>query len=288
MLRVHPITSLDLPELGPYLTLRQQADHYQERLFVAEGTKVVERLLASDLEVVSALLTPEHLEAFRPLFEARPENIVVFLAPKALLEHMIGFVLYQGVLACARVPPPVELDVVCGLARRPRFLVAVDGLSAAENLGGLIRNAAGFGAQGILVGETCVHPYLRRAVRTSMGTVFHMPIVEPPSLELALRELRRRGIRCIGAHPHTDQRTLAQARLTGDCCVVLGSEGEGLSPAVREVCDELVAVPMQGGVDSLNVGAAAAVFFYEAWRQRTSFDSDQGLPGVARAGCIPP
>lgn len=270
MIRVRPVESLEIPELGPYLTLRQQADHFRERLFVAEGPKVVDRLLGSDLEVVSALVTPEHLETYRQRFEARPEWIEVHVAPKERLEHLTGFTLFQGLLACARIPSPVELDVVCGCSVRPRFFVAVDGLGGAENLGGLIRNAAGFGAQALVVGESSVHPYMRRSVRASMGTLFGLPIVEPTSLVQALEELRRRGIRCIGAHPHTERRILPEAGLTGDCCVVLGSEGEGLSAAVREVCDELVAVPMQRGVDSLNVGAAAAVFFYEVWRQRAA------------------
>ena len=72
----------------------------------------------------------------------------------------------------------------------------------------------------------------------------------------------------VAAHPHTDQRTLSQADFTGDSCVVFGSEGNVLSPEVLAACDEAVAIPMAAGVDSLNVGAAAAVFLYEARRQR--------------------
>ncbi len=237
---------------------------------MAEGGKVVERLLESDLSVLSALLPTEAFEPLRPRLEARAEMIDVYVGPKPLLETMTGFVLYQGILACARMPPPVELDVLVAGAARPRFLVALDGLANAENLGGLVRSAAAFGAQGLLVGETCAHPYLRRAVRASMGTLFSLPLVEPVSLTEALLELRRRGIRCVAAHPHTDRRTLPEAALEGDCCIVLGSEGGGLSSPVREACDDQVAVPMHTGVDSLNVGAAAAVFFYEVWRQRNA------------------
>lgn len=250
--------------------MRQQVEHYRERFFVAEGEKVVRRLLTSDLTLVSALMPKDHYEELRPLFEARREDLTVFLGEKQLLETLTGFSMYQGLLACARIPPPVELDVAFGLSKRPRFFVAVDGLSNAENLGGLIRNAAAFGADALIVGETCAHPFLRRSVRASMGTVFSMPIVEPVSLAEALMELRRRGVRCVAAHPHTEERVLPMADLGGDCCVVLGSEGEGLSEAVRDVCDDRVVVPMQSGVDSLNVGAAAAVFFYEVWRQRCS------------------
>ncbi|MEI7729391.1 MAG: RNA methyltransferase [Verrucomicrobiota bacterium] len=87
-------------------------------------------------------------------------------------------------------------------------------------------------------------------------------------LEQTLRQLRAQGIRIVAAHPHTDQRTLSQASLAGDVCVVFGSEGDGISPEVLAVCDETAVVPMSKGVDSLNVGSAAAVFCYEVARQR--------------------
>src|SRR5205814_2594351 len=83
-----------------------------------------------------------------------------------------------------------------------------------------------------------------------------------------LKQFRARNIRCIAAHPHTDKRVLSQADFTGDCCIIFGSEGEGISKAVLEACDEAVAIPMPPDVDSLNVGAAAAVFLYEANRHR--------------------
>lgn len=269
MIRLREIDSLDLPELAPYRTMRMQALHHRDRCFVAEGAKVVRRLLDSGLGVMSVLTPPEFLADLTPRLERRAEVIDVFVAPKVVLESLTGFALYQGLLAWARMPPPDDLDVVVAKAPRPRFLVALDTIANSENVGAIVRDAAAFGAHGLLVGETSAHPYLRRAVRSSMGTVFGMPVVEPVSLVAALGELRRRGIRCVAAHPHEDRRELPEARLTGDCCIVLGSEGDGLSPEVRDACDECVAVPMASGVDSLNVGAAGAVFFYEVWRQRT-------------------
>jgi tRNA G18 (ribose-2'-O)-methylase SpoU len=118
------------------------------------------------------------------------------------------------------------------------------------------------------VGETSSSPFLRRAVRSSMGTVFQLPIVESTSLIGSLRDLRARGIRCVAAHPHVKGRVLSQAELSADVCLVFGSEGHGLSPATLAECDEAVAIPMPATVDSLNVGSAAAVFLYEVNRQR--------------------
>ena len=268
-MRAQRIESLDLPELEPYRTMRRQAEHRQQGIFVAEGEKVVRRLLESSFTVVSALLPEKWLRELEPLLEARAEEVQVYVAEKALLETLTGFSMYQGLLAVGKVPPLPTLADVVARSPQPRLLAAADGLSNAENLGALVRNCAAFNAQALIVGETCSSPFLRRAVRGSMGAVFHLPVVETSSLTQALHELRERGIRCIAAHPHSDGRTLADANFAGDCCVVFGSEGYGISPAVLAACDEATAIPMPPTVDSLNVGSAAAVFLYEANRQRS-------------------
>ena len=268
MYRSQKIESFDLPELQPYRTMRRQLEHREQGIFVAEGEKVVRRLLESRFSVVSVLLPEKWLRELGPLLQARPEDIQVFVAEKALLETLTGFSMYQGLLAVGKIPPLPTLAEIVARSPKPRLLAAADGLSSAENLGALVRNCAAFTAQALIVGETCNSPFVRRAVRSSMGTVFQLPIVETASLVQALRDLRERGIRCLAAHPHVVGRTLSQVNFAGDCCVVFGSEGYGLSPAVLAACDEAAAIPMPATVDSLNVGSAAAVFLYEANRQR--------------------
>lgn len=265
---VQAVQTLDLPELAPYRTLRQHEAHRRERIFVAEGEKVVRRLLASPLTVVSALMPEPWFRELEPMIRARPEPVAVYTAPKKLLEQLTGFTMYQGLLAVARMPPAWSLAETLRRTAPPRLWVAVDGLTSAENLGALVRNAAAFRAQALVVGETCSSPWLRRAVRASMGAIFHLPVVEPPSLVAALPVLREAGMRCIAAHPHTTGHTLARTDLTGDVCLVFGSEGYGISAPVLAGCDEAVAVPMPPTVDSLNVASAAAVFLYEVARQR--------------------
>lgn len=268
MFHAEPIASFDRPELQPYRTMRRQHAHRQQGIFVAEGEKVVRRLLESKLGVVSVLLPEKWLRELEPLLQARSENLQVFVAEKALLETLTGYSMYQGLLAIGKVPPPIAFEEVLARSPKPHLLAAVDALSNAENLGALVRNSAAFGVQALIVGETSSSPFLRRAVRSSMGTVFELPIVETASLAHALQTLRARGVRCVAAHPHADAKTLAHADLAGDCCLVFGSEGHGISTPVLEACDEAVAVPMPPTVDSLNVGSAAAVFLYEANRQR--------------------
>jgi tRNA G18 (ribose-2'-O)-methylase SpoU len=183
----------------------------------------------------------------------------------------VGFNLHQGIMAVAHIPKPSSLSETLQRSHPPRLLVAVDGLTNAENLGVLVRNCAAFDVDALLVGETSSSPYLRRAVRNSMGTVFRLPVVQLSDLVGAIDELRSvHGIRVIAAHPHADQKALHQASFYRDCCIVFGSEGEGVSGNVLAACDEAVAIPMKDGVDSLNVASASAVFLYEIQRQRSS------------------
>src|SRR5215468_7918217 len=268
MFNVEHINSLELPELQPYRTMRRQMAHREQGIFVAEGEKVVRRLLESKFGVISALMPERWLAELESLLNQRPEMVRVFIAEKALLETLTGFSMYQGLLAVGRVPSQVPLERILASSPHPHLLVAVDALSNAENLGALVRNCAAFETQALIVGETSSSPFLRRAVRSSMGTVFQLPIVETPNLIRCLNTLRERGIRCIAAHPHVDRRTLSDADLARDCCIIFGSEGHGISKNVLALCDDAVAIPMPPTVDSLNVGSAAAVFLYEARRQR--------------------
>jgi tRNA G18 (ribose-2'-O)-methylase SpoU len=268
MFDVQPIESLDLPALAPYRSMRWQREHREAGLFIAEGEKVVRRLLESPLEVISLLLPPDWASEYRPLLERRPETVQVFTAEKRLLEQLTGFSMYQGVLGLGRVPHAPCLEELLARTPRPWLLFAADSLTNAENMGGLVRNGAAFGAHGLIVNPTCCSPYLRRAVRSSMGTIFKLPVIETFNLAELLGRMRGLGIRSIAAHPHTDRRLLSQADFTGDCCIVLGAEGPGLSEEVLAACDDVVAIPMHNAVDSLNVGTAGALFLYEAQRQR--------------------
>jgi tRNA G18 (ribose-2'-O)-methylase SpoU len=229
----------------------------------------VQRLLESDLPVVSLLLPPEWLEKFRPLLDRRAaEDIVAYTATKEVLEELTGFSMYQGVLGIGRVPEALTIANVIKNTSAPRLFVAVDSVTSAENLGVVVRNCVGFGVQALLVGETSSSPYLRRAVRSSMGTIFKLPVVELENLAEAIGALRAAGVRSIAAHPHTDRRTIFETDLRQDSCIVFGSEGFGISAPVLKACDEAVAIPMASEVDSLNVGSAAAAFLFEAARQR--------------------
>lgn len=268
-LKILPVTSLDTPELAIYRTLRRVDEHERAGVLVAANHKVIRRLLASRFSVVSALLTPAWLEKLGPQLRARHETeIPIFVADDPLLETITGYVMHQGALAVAKIPALPDLETVLKNSPRPLLLAAVEGIASAENLGAVVRCCAAFGVHGLIVGETCGSPFQRRAVAGSMGTIFEQPVVQSKNLAADLALLRARGVRCLAAHPRANAEKLAAVDMTGDCCLVFGAEGPGLTENALTMCDTMVEIPMPSHMNSLNVAVATGIFIYEATRQR--------------------
>src|SRR5688572_2330201 len=129
------VTAFDRSELTPYATLRQSEEHKRAGIFVAEGDKVVKRLLESHFGVVSVLLPEKRLAEFEPLIHARAENVSVYVMELAELEKLTGFPFFQGVLAVGKIPQTHSLESVFAVSQSPRLLVAIEGLTNAENVG---------------------------------------------------------------------------------------------------------------------------------------------------------
>jgi tRNA G18 (ribose-2'-O)-methylase SpoU len=269
MLQIIPVQSLDAPELALYRTLKRVEEHERAGVLVAANNKVIRRLLASRFTVVSALLTPAWLEKLEPQLRARAEEkIAVFVAEPPLLESITGYKLHQGALAVAKIPSLPDLTMLLKNSPRPLLLAAVEGIASAENLGAVVRSCAAFGAHFLIVGETCGSPFQRRAVSGSMGAIFEQPVARVENLVATLAALRARGARCLAAHPRPGAKKLAAVDLRGDCCLLFGAEGPGLTAVALAACDDTVEIPMPSHMNSLNVAAATAVFLYEATRQR--------------------
>jgi len=266
---LNEVSDLDIPVLQPYRTLKGQKSHRDQGVFVAEGELVVRRLLESALTVSSVLLTPAWFENYRARLDERAESIEVFIAPQPVLVKIVGYAFHRGIMALAKVPKPLSLDQAVSCAGQPGLIVALDNIGSAENLGVIARNCAACGVDAIIVGQGCADPYLRRAVRNSMGTVFRLPIVRADDLADTLQMLRsRHGFRVLAAHPQPGSMAIQQADLQDNCCIILGHEGSGISPAIVSTADLCVRVPMASGIDSFNVACAGAAILYEIRRQR--------------------
>jgi len=263
------VTSLESPGLSLYRTLRRSVEHRREGVFIVEGNKVVERFLDSSFKVKSILLSESWLETYRENLTKRPEAINVFVASEKLIASIVGFRYHQGIIAVGTVPAPISLETVCEKLKKPVTFVAFDELTSAENCGTLIRNCAACGVSAIISGPTSSDPFLRRAVRNSMGTIFDIPVVYSNNLSESVEILRKRyGFTTIAAHPRLNSISMHEVDFSCNCCIVFGHEDSGVSEAVLQQCDHAATIPMTEGVDSFNVACAGAIMLYEAFRQK--------------------
>lgn len=208
----------------------------------------------------------DRITRIRALAEAA--GVKIHVVERAKLDRMADGRVHNGVIAEA---DPVDawttaalLEAVYGRGEAP-FLVLADGLQYEHNLGAVLRSALGFGCSGVVLptrrGADPLSPVVQRV---AMGAVEVLPIVRE-SLFVAMSELHRAAVPIIGAD--TDGEPLSTVDLRGPLAIVLGEEGEGLSPKLREKCDRIVSIPLAGELESLNVSVAAAVLMYEKRRQ---------------------
>jgi tRNA G18 (ribose-2'-O)-methylase SpoU len=203
------------------------------------------------------------------MLEARPEaDLEVFVAPLAEVQKIVGFQVHHGAMAVAEEPEAPDLFELAR-GKRDHVLVALDGVSSAENVGAIVRSMTGLGADGLVVDPTTCDPFVRRAARVSMGGIFRMPVWRVDDLPATIARLRAEcGTRAVAAHNHPPVDDLDRVELAGGVLVALGSEATGLAPATIAACDASAMIPMRGDWGCINVGAAAAVFLWEIARRR--------------------
>ncbi|SEO39824.1 TrmH family RNA methyltransferase [Actinacidiphila rubida] len=282
----------DDPRLADYTSLTdvelRRRREPAEGLFIAEGEKVIRRALAAGYRMRSMLLSEKWTDALADVIAAA--DAPVHLVEPALAERVTGYHVHRGALASMErkaLPAPAEL--LAG-ARRVAVMEAADdhtdiGVMSPSgrqeraggrriaifedivdhaNLGAAFRNAAALGVDAVFLTPRCADPLYRRAVKVSMGAVFAVPYARFESWPRDADVVRQHGFvlaalclssRCITLDELADRRHEKLA-------LMLGTEGEGLSAGALRVADEHVRIPMDAGVDSLNVAAASAVAFY--------------------------
>ncbi len=277
------------PRLDDYRALndaelrrRRGAD---DGIVVVEGRVAVGQLLTSSYEVRSLLVDDHQVDGAAELVAGvRARGAPVYVGHRRVVAATVGFALHRGVVAVARRPPPADVHALVAtaagrpsVAGGPPMVAVLEGLNDHENLGALFRNAAAFGVGAVLLSPTCADPLYRRSVRVSVGHVLHVPFAWLTPWPAALDALRPAGFTLValapapsaaaGGHRAVDLGARAVRRAKpgparSGVALLVGAEGPGLSPAVLARADEVVAIPMAPGVDSLNVATAAAVAFH--------------------------
>ena len=287
------ITSLECQELEAYSTLTEAQLRNRlepaKGLFIAESPKVIGVALDAGFEPVSLLCERKHIEGdARGIIERCPADMPVYTGSRELLAQLTGYTLTRGVLCAMRRPKAFPPEEICRDAHR---IVVLHGVCDTTNVGAIFRSAAALGIDAVLMTRDSCDPLNRRAVRVSMGSVFLVPwtwLEDPPRLSLkgretsqpqkaesslplregwggSVRRLKMMGFTTAAMALRHDNISIDDPKLkaTDRLALIMGTEGDGLPEAVINASDYVVKIPMHHGVDSLNVGNAAAIAFWE-------------------------
>lgn len=258
------LATLDDPQLDVYRHLKDTNATRWAAQFVVEGDKLVERLLASDFEVLSVLLGRRWVDDFA---DRIPQHVTTLVVPDAWVPQIVGFNFHRGALACARRKPSANLDAICVRPSDSLTLAVCPDVQNPENLGSIIRLASAFGLDGVVLGESASDPFSRRVLRVSMGASLQIPIIASSDIQATLIRLRNSlQVETWATVIDPEAEPLETAERPRRLAIVLGSEGHGLEPRVVRACERRITIPMRPAVDSLNVAAAASIFLYHVTR----------------------
>lgn len=269
MITVRQITTLDDPELEVYshLTEAQLRNKLEptKGVFIAESPKVIKAALEAGCQPLSVLTEEKFVDRQVLPFAEKFGNITVYTGSRELLSSLTGYSLSRGMICAMYRPELPSVEAICNEAKR---VVLVDGVVNATNTGAIFRAAAALGIDALLFTHTCCDPLNRRSVRVSMGTIFKLSWTQldsSTSATEAVGQLRENGFVTI-AMALTDKALPIDSPAFANldrAAIVLGNEGDGLPAETITACCHSAIIPMQNGVDSLNVAAAAAVAFWQ-------------------------
>ncbi|MFQ9516611.1 MAG: TrmH family RNA methyltransferase [Eubacterium sp.] len=268
MANIIEINDFSAPELDVYARLTEAQllnRHEPEKgLFIAESPKVIERALDGGCTPVSLLLERKHIAGEAEKIINRLGDIPIYTADFQVLTQLTGFQLTRGALCAMLRPQLPSIDDVCNGAHR---IAVLENIMNPTNIGAIFRSAAALNIDAVLLTSACSNPLYRRAIRVSMGTVFQIPwtYLNSESSQTDIHLLHNLGFKTAAMALNNNTISIDDPQLMSEekLAIVLGTEGDGLTPSTIADCDYTVCIPMSHGVDSLNVAAASAVAFWQ-------------------------
>lgn len=253
------IESLDDPRLDVYRSLKTQNLQRDNGLFIAEGPTVVERVLRSNFQVRSVLISDSKFASFE---DRLPSHIPVYRLKSELADSLVGFNFHCGVMASVvrRQPQPLEAWLP---PKGPVLVLAGDRIVDPENVGALVRIAAAFGASAVMFGKGSADAFSRRVLRVSMGNVLFLPVLEQVDFPASLRGLREDyGFQICSTVLDSTAQPLSAYAFPERTILIMGNEYDGVSTEVQMETSEKLTIPMLNGTDSLNVAVSSGIFLH--------------------------
>jgi len=250
----------DDPRLAVFRDVRERDLVGRDGGFIAEGVVVLEKLLAAGRHPLDCVLVAEQrAEALARLLARVPDGLPVYVAAQPAMDRLTGFHIHRGVLAAGRRTELTAEALLAGMPVRA-LVVGLMGIANHDNMGGLFRNAAAFGADAVLIDDTCCDPLYRKAIRVSVGAALTTPFARAGSAEALAGQLAAAGFTLLALTP-AGNTTLAELTPSARVAALFGAEGPGL-PAAVIARAQRVAITMAGGFDSLNVATASGIVLH--------------------------
>jgi len=256
-----PVATRDDPRFEPYRELRDRDVRGRDGVFIVEGEVLLRVLVARDPEsIVSVLILDKRREKLDDALALLPSTTPVYLAPEPVMNDVVGFPIHRGILALARRRAPRSASALLGAMDGPSLVVGIAGVTNHDNVGGIFRNAAAFGAKAVILdGATC-DPLYRKALRVSVGAALAVPFASVTDEDELIACLESAGFVPYALTPRgeMDLHALRSSELPERVALVLGAEGTGLSERTLKKARGL-RITMAPGWDSLNVSVASGV-----------------------------
>lgn len=248
------------------------------------GRRPVEEAFAAGRPAIRLLVVPQRREPLEKLvLHATRLRIPIVELEGGSLTSLAGFDGHQGVALVVEPREFASLDDILARAterNEPPFVLVLDSLEDPQNVGTLLRSAEAAGIHGVVFPTRRQAPLTPAAIKASAGAVEHLLLAPVDDLAAALADLHAHGLRIAGSEADAPL-TARQSDLRGPVAIVVGSEGQGLGPAVRKRCDLLMRIPMRGAVGSLNAAVAGSILLFEAVAQRDPEGRRQAEPAGA-------
>lgn len=244
------ITSSNDPRIAEFISMRDRVLH-DNNLIVGETEKVFLQYQASGRKIFKILASENFLKRHR----LQGEN--VFFADPNILESVAGFKIHHDVLFLAEKPADFPLNQL------DKRIILLNGLSSPENVGSIVRSAAGFNINSIIVDEKTCSPYLRRCIRVSTGNAFAMKTHHSINVRGDLKKLRELGYHIISTANVEGSIDIQQFSFPDKCVVIIGSEGHGIDQDILTNSDSVVKININSQVAHLNAANAATIFLFK-------------------------
>lgn len=240
----------------------------KQKLFVVEGVRMYEEVPEKCLvsTYLSEKFYEEHVKTGKisKSIDKRLNSCEYYIVADNVFKNMSDTVTPQGILAVVR-QQEYELSDILDKSKKQVFMV-LESIQDPGNLGTIVRTGEGAGIAGIIMNKETVDVYNSKVIRSTMGSIYRVPFVVTDNLPEALDLLSANGVTIYAAHLKGKE-YYAEGQYTGSTAFLIGNEGNGLSEHISSKAHKLIKIPMEGQVESLNAGVAAAILMYEAKRQ---------------------